>query len=250
MHNILLDPVLLVSLDETANQAEAEQWLSALQMWAEATSISSHQYYHLRDQIIQHLGYDRFLSFAHMRKVQRRYQLDVALPAITTMINEVLMQDTSSFLPALEDHLLAQDLLVEPAQETIQLQPDHISTRWPGELAACVLTILAVAAVGKNKTEPFCNAVALATTNQTPSAPHEDQLTLVGEASILSAQVHDEHASFSATIPLFSDPEILLFTDIRSAWEQGEQAIPTRLAIRCRPTASFHIWAALPCLDT
>src|SRR5258708_3172067 len=102
MHNILFDPSFLVAPDATASHKEVNAWLNTLEMWAQVAGATPHSWYHLTDLVARHLGYERFPSFRLLRILQQRYRLDVGLPMIMTMVNEIFLQDTWSFRPALE----------------------------------------------------------------------------------------------------------------------------------------------------
>jgi hypothetical protein len=162
MHNILFDPAFLIVPEEIASTDRVRAWFETLDTWARAIN-TTHGWYHLRDEIIEHLGYERFPSFHMLRTIQRRYHLDITLQGIATLINTVFLQDNQSFRIALETHLLDYGLIVQPEPYTIVLQPIDLVESWPGDLVKAVANLLAEAGAAKSQGEPFSSSIVIAT---------------------------------------------------------------------------------------
>ncbi|HLZ60236.1 MAG TPA: hypothetical protein VKR06_25070 [Ktedonosporobacter sp.] len=163
MHNVLYDPLLLMLPAETTPRSEIEVWFESIETWAFAHGNIPYHEYHLRDLVEKHIGHEHIPSFTTLRNLQQRYQLDVSLPTISTLITEVFFQDTGLFFLTLENHLAEHDLIVEPIQDTLAIQPCALTKRWPIGLSDVTISLLAETGVGKSKGEPFSSAVVLAT---------------------------------------------------------------------------------------
>ncbi|MBA2681421.1 MAG: hypothetical protein H0U76_23860 [Ktedonobacteraceae bacterium] len=227
MHNILFDPGLLVAPADTSDRGEVERWLTSLEMWASVAGTTPHAWYHLTDLVVKYLGHERFPSFHLLRTLQQRYHLNIALPTIATLVNEVFLQDACSFRPALETHLFTYGFVVEPTHDTIAIHPGDLSTQWPGEICNAVTSLLAEAGVGKWKGEPFSTNVVIATARHRAI---EHELSVAGEATILSTQNEQEHISFSVVFPLLGETKALTPTDIRAIWELSEEEVQRAIA--------------------
>jgi len=226
MHNILFDPALLVVPAETADHREVELWLKTLESWARVVGTTSQDWYHLTDLVVKHVGHERFPSFRLLRTLQQRFHLNIALPTIVAMVNEVFLQDARSFPPTLEAYLLQFGLIVEPTQNTVVIEPDALPAQWPGELRNSVAHLLGEAGVGKWKGEPFSSKVAIATAHHLANAY---ELRIAGEATILSERDEQEQSRFSAVFPLLAELEETVPTEVHALWELGEQGV--RVAI-------------------
>lgn len=220
MHNILFDPIFLIVPEQTASSNEVQAWFEMLDIWARAIDAPQN-WYHLRDQVLEHLGYERFPSFQRLRTMQRRYHLDITLQGIARLVNTIFLQDAQSFRQALEAHLLDYGLIVEPSLYTIVLQPSSFAQQWPGELNAAVIHLVAEAGAAKSQGEPFSTNIKIATTEHSII---EHELRITGETTILSGD-KAEHTSFSAIFPLVFEPEESVTTDTLTLWSQSEQGV-------------------------
>jgi len=221
MANILVDPVIVMTLSDDASRDEVERWLSILDTWL-GEALNGH-FTWLHAVPVSNLLQDnrRFPSFESLRGWQRKYHLDISPTQIVRQVNEFFRNEGFDLGRRLEQ----LGYLIEPEADSIFIQPDEFASRWPNFVRDLMYLLLATTCACKYNEESFGHEMRIATL-ALDNDVKEIEVTFVISDVLPENFPLPPDRKIAQTFPLLITPEDLIpLVDVISLWAKGMQSI-------------------------
>lgn len=150
MTNIFVDPVIVITPPDDATRDDIELYLNTLTIWLKEALYTPYSWLHSVQVTDLLQDSRRFPSFELLRTWQRKYQLNLNVSQLVRNVNAFFRDPTLDLGGKLE-HL---GFLIEPADESIIIQPGEFSARWPNPIRDEMHLLFATTCACKHAGEP------------------------------------------------------------------------------------------------
>ncbi len=159
MASILVDPIIVQIPPDEASREEVEQWLGMLTIWLQEALTTPLSWFHCwqASQLLEEYG--QFPNFGQLKQLQQKHRLDINPSQIARKVNEFFRDNVLD----VEDYLKRLDYAIEPAENSIIVEPAQFIDRLPEYLHAGLYLLLADCCACKHITHPFGQGLYLAT---------------------------------------------------------------------------------------
>lgn len=220
MTNIVIDPLIVMTPSDNATREEVVTWFGNLSAWLNEALTAPFIWLHYLQASHLLQEYGRFPEFGELKRLQKRYQLDINISQIAHHINDFFRNEDLD----LADHIDRLDFIIELATHSILVQPTQFITRLPHYLHNDFHILLANCCACKHIALPPGEKLHIATL----ALP--DSIRAITISAIIQAAIPDslfkDGSAIIQTFPLIITPDDLPDSnEIIDIWSQGEARI-------------------------
>jgi len=221
MANIVIDPVIIMTLPDDASRAEVEVWIENLTLWLNEALTAPFTWLYDRQasELLEANG--QFPNFTYLKRLLQKYHLDINISQIARKVNTFFRDDTLD----LQDHLKRLTYAIEVEAGSITIKPELFVTRLPEYIHDGFHLLLAECCACRYIKHPFGQGLHIATLAFANGSKEIAVSVVLLEALPDFARPADN--TIVQALPLIITPDDLqpLAEDVLDLWAKGEHAI-------------------------
>jgi len=155
MANVVIDPVIVMTPPDEADEATVKTWLDNLATWLKEALTAPFTWLYCERALELLEAHGQFPYFAHLKLLKQKYNLDINISQIARDVNTIFRDDDEL---SLEKHLQHVQCEVEPEIDSITVEPEQFITRLPEYIHHDMHMLLANCCAYKYSGEPVYQA--------------------------------------------------------------------------------------------
>jgi hypothetical protein len=235
MNIVVIDPLIIMTPSDDATQEEVDSWFTNLYTWLNEALTAPFTWLHYLQAFYLMQEHGRFPDFSKLKRLQRQYHLDINISQIARHINELFRNEELD----LANYIDRLNFIIEPAPNSILVQPSQFITRLPNYIQDDFYLLLANCSACQQIALPLGTKLHIAT-----FMPPDNSKSITVSTVIQATEpesICNIGETITQTFPLIITPDDLpVLNDIVDIWGQGANSIVYTLQQLIKKETTTH----------